>query len=572
MVRMSGNPLSSRRLVVVATGFFIGALIVATRFFHLQVRRHDDYVALAQSQQQTREVLRADRGRIFSQDKTGARYPLAVNKQLVTVYAVPKLIQDPEAAAVALAPILDRSVEELAPHLEKSDDPYELLARGLAESIAERVSSLNLPGVNASREIARSYPASSTAAHLLGFVGYRGDDRVGQYGLEGAYEDVLRGEAGSFVGAKDAKRGKLFTGSQKFTEPQPGADLVLTIDQNVQFKAEAVLAAVVERWKAARGTAIVLDPKTGRILALAGMPGFNPNSYGGVSDIDVFRNYAIQARFEPGSVFKPITMAAGIDAGVVTPSTTYEDTGARTFGRYTIRNFDERSRGVQTMTQVIERSLNTGAVYVEELLGHERFREYVERFGFGRKTGVDLTGEIAGDLANLRTDREVNFATASFGQGIAVTPLELASAIGAIANGGKLMRPYVVDRIVYSDGRETATQPVVAGEPVRRETAALTAAMMVSAVDNGHDRARVPGYSIAGKTGTAQIPKPGEGYEEDFIHSFVGFAPAFDPTVLVLLQIERPRGIAFASNSLTPSFRDLMKFLLDYYEVPPDRK
>lgn len=571
MVRMSGNPSNSRRLIVVAAGFFVGALVIATRFFHLQVRRYDDYVALARSQQQTREVLRAERGRIFSQDKIGARYPLAVNKQFVTVYAVPKLVQDPSAAAVALAPILDRSVEELTLRLEKSDDPYELLARGLDETIAGRISSLNLPGVNAIREIARSYPASSTAAQVLGFVGYRGDDRVGQYGLEGFYEEVLRGAAGSFVGAKDATRGKLFTGSQEFTEPRPGADLVLTIDQNVQFKVEEVLAAVVERWSVTRGTAIVLDPKTGRILALAGTPAFNPNSYGSVSDIDVFRNYAIQARFEPGSVFKPITMAAGIDAGVIAPSTTYEDTGARTFGRYTIRNFDERARGVQTMTQVIEHSLNTGAVYVEELLGHERFRDYVERFGFGRKTGIDLAGEAAGDLANLRTNRDVNFATASFGQGIAVTPLEMASAISAIANGGKLMRPFVVDRIVYPDGRETITQPAVIAEPVGREAAGLTAAMMVSAVDNGYDRARVPGYSVAGKTGTAQIPKPGYGYEEEFIHSFAGFAPAFDPKFLILLEIERPRGIAFASNSLTPSFRDLTKFLLDYYEVPPDR-
>ncbi|MBI2624383.1 penicillin-binding protein 2 [Candidatus Parcubacteria bacterium] len=566
------NPIISRRMLIVAVAFSLSAFAIATRFFHLQVRRHDDYVALARSQQQTRQVLIADRGRIFSQDKTGVRYPLAVNKEFVTVYAVPKVIRDSQAAAVALAPILNISVEELLPRLGKSDDPYELLSRGLDESAAKRIVALNIPGVNTGREIARSYPASSTAAHLMGFVGYRGDNRVGQYGLEGYYEELLRGERGSFSGAKDARRGKLFTGSQEFVDSQAGVDLVLTVDQNVQAKTEEALAMVAEKWGAARGTAIVLEPKTGKVLAMVVWPSFNPNDYGSVTDIGVFSNHAIQARFEPGSVFKPVTMAAGLDAGVITPATTYEDTGARTFGRYTIRNFDELARGVQTMTQVLENSLNTGAVFVEELLGHGRFREYVQRFGFGRKTGVDLTGEVAGDLANLSSSRDINFATASFGQGIAVTPIEIASAIGAIANGGKMMRPYVVDRFVYPDGSETVTRPAVISEPVGKEAAALTTAMMVSAVDNGYARAGLAGYSVAGKTGTAQIPKPGQGYEEDFIHSFAGFAPAFDPRFLILLQIERPRGISFASNSLTTTFRDLTQALLDYYEVPPDRE
>ncbi|MBI4385729.1 penicillin-binding protein 2, partial [Candidatus Parcubacteria bacterium] len=446
-----------------------------------------------------------------------------------------------------------------------------LLGRGLDEIIGDKVLDLNLTGIGTSRELGRYYPASATAAQVLGFVGYRGDERVGQYGLEAFYESWLRGQSGAFVGTKDARLGRLFTGAQQFTAAQAGADLLLTIDQNVQFKAEEILGAVVERWQATRGTALVLEPKTGKVLALANAPSFNPNSYGAVSDIDAFLNYALQARFEPGSIFKPITMAAGIDAGVITPSTVYRDTGERTFGQYTIRNFDLKARGVQTMTQVIEHSLNTGAVFVEELLGRERFREYVERFGFGKKTGVDLAGEISGDLANLFTSRDVNFATAAFGQGIAVTPLEMASAIGAIANGGKLMRPYLVERIEYADGRSATTNPAVMAEPISRETAALTTAMMVSAVENGYDRARIPGYSIAGKTGTAQIPKPGAGYEEDFIHSFVGFAPAFDPRFLILLKIERPRGIEFASNSLTPSFKELTQFLLNYYEIPPDR-
>ncbi|MBI2625619.1 penicillin-binding protein 2 [Candidatus Parcubacteria bacterium] len=571
MPKVSASALSQRRIAILASSFVIVSLVLAGRFFHLQIARHDEYVALARGQQQTREVLAPERGRIFAQDKTGARYPLAVNKPFSTVYAVPKLIQDSGAAAAALAPVLNRSVEDLAERLKKTDDPYELLGRGLDEIIGDKVLDLNLTGIGTSRELGRYYPASATAAQVLGFVGYRGDERVGQYGLEDFYEGWLRGQSGAFVGTKDARLGRLFTGAQQFTAAQAGADLLLTIDQNVQFKAEEILGAVVKRWQATRGTALVLEPKTGKVLALANAPSFNPNSYGAVSDIDAFLNYALQARFEPGSIFKPITMAAGIDAGVITPSTVYRDTGERTFGQYTIRNFDLKARGVQTMTQVIEHSLNTGAVFVEELLGRERFREYVERFGFGKKTGADLAGEISGDLANLFTSRDVNFATAAFGQGIAVTPLEMASAIGAIANGGKLMRPYLVERIEYADGRSATTNPAVMAEPISRETAALTTAMMVSAVENGYDRARIDGYRIAGKTGTAQIPKPGAGYEEDFIHSFVGFAPAFDPRFLILLKIERPRGIEFASNSLTPSFKELTQFLLNYYEIPPDR-
>lgn len=394
------------------------------------------------------------------------------------------------------------------------------------------------------RGIRRFYPHDTFAAHTLGFVGFRGRDRAGQYGVEGFHDEDLH------------------TG-----------DIVLTIDPAIQSYSESVLEALLQRWSAPRGSIIIQDPASGAIMAMASSPSFNPNEYGRFA-YDDFINPNTQEQFEPGSSFKPVTMAAAIDTGAVTPLTTYEDTGAVVIGTYTIKNFNEKANGRQTMKQVLEHSLNTGTIFAQRKTGDDAFLNYLVGFGFGQKTGVDLSGEASGNISNLYQNRAINFATASFGQGIAVTPLQLVMAYSAIANGGKLMKPYVVREALHAGGTSTPTKPVVLGAPISEKTSVQLRSMLVDVVDHGFDKARIKGYDVAGKTGTAQIPDKQGGYLEDkqFIHNFVGFAPAYAPRFVILIKMDRPQGITFAADSLSPVFGDLASFLIRYFKIPPTRQ
>ena len=348
----------------------------------------------------------------------------------------------------------------------------------------------------------------------------------------------------------------------------------MSIDYNIQRKIEILLASAREKWQADSGAILVLEPRTGKILAMAANPVFDPNEFSKEKNFSVFLNPLIESMYELGSVLKPVTMASGLQEKLVQPDTTYEDPGVIKVGGFTIKNFDGKSYKIQTMTQVLEKSLNTGAVYVAKLLGHERQLDYLKKFGFGQKTGIDLPGEVAGKISNLTAGREIDFVTAAFGQGIAVTPLQLAMALGAVANEGKMMKPYVVEKVVDDSGNEINKNPQVVKEVIFKETAEKLTKMLVSAVRNGlENRAGVKGYFVAGKTGTAQIPRrDGPGYSDKVIHSFVGYAPAFNPRFLVLLQLNEPKGNRFASNTLTPVFHDLAEYILNYYEVPPDEK
>ena len=320
------------------------------------------------------------------------------------------------------------------------------------------------------------------------------------------------------------------------------------------------------------GIIIIQDPTTGKILAMADNPSFDPNNY---SDYQpgLFLNKSIQEVFEPGSSYKPITMAMGLDLGKVTPQTTFTDVGFIKAAEYTIKNYSDKVFGTQTMSQVLEKSINTGAMYVENTIGDENFLNYSINTGFGQRTGIDLPGEVNGDITNLYSKRKINYLTASFGQGIAVTPIQLINAYSAIANGGKLMKPYIVEKIIKEGGGEMVTKPEIMSIPFSEKTSNKLKTMLVGVVDNGFDKARINGYDIAGKTGTAQIPDGKGGYEEkEFIHDFLGFAPAYDPKFVILIKMERPKGIQFAADRLSPTFREVAQFLINYYKIPPTRK
>jgi len=553
--------------------FLAGGILL--RFFSLQIRQHIFFEGLASSQQDLMQKINPRRGEIFIQEKDNLWHPVATNRNFKEVFLVPYEVTDVEAVSQQLAPLLNLPVEKIAAKLKNLKDPYELLKNKVDEETAEKIKQLGLAGVYLRDENWRWYPQGSLASHILGFVGLKNEGKIGQYGLEQYYEEELRGQSGFLKSQKDAVGRWLLMHDYDLEKAQDGVNLYLTIDQNIQYILEQKLKNVMEKWGASGACGIVMDPKTGALKAMVSLPNFDPNNYKEVSSVSVFLNSCTQKNYEPGSIFKPIVVAAGLDTGKITPETTFVDEGLVKIGGYTITNAQNKKYGLSTMTNVLEKSINTGVVFIQRLIGGEIFRQYIEAFGFGEPTGIDLAGEAKGDLKNVQKEkREINFATAAFGQGISATPLQMATAISAIANNGKLMKPYLVEKKVFSDGREEITQPEIIRQVISPKIAGQLTAMLVSTVRHGYDKIKIKNYYIAGKTGTAQIPNEnGSGYlPNETNHSFIGFAPAYNPKFLIFLKIERPHGIEFASESLAPVFSELAQYLFSYYEIPPEQE
>ncbi len=543
---------------------------VAVRLFFLQVMQHGVYAANAQKQHQVQTELFPRRGEIFIQEKGDQWHPLAVNRNFKTVFLVPKEVVDQAMVAESLAPLVGVDQEIILKKVSNANDPYEPLKSKLDDETAAKIESLKLAGIYLIDENWRWYPQGNLAAHVLGFVGRRDEARLGQYGLEQYYEMELQGQRGFLSSEKDALGRWLLLGDYSREQEQDGTDLYLTLDQNIQYALQQKIKGLAEKWQASGACALVLEPKTGAIRAMVSWPDFDPNNYQVASSTNVFINSCVQQLYEPGSIFKPIVMAAGLDSAKISPQTTFVDKGILSIGGYTIQNSQQKVYGVSTMTQVLEKSINTGVVFVEQLIGGELFKKYIEAFGFGEMTGVDLAGEVSGNLKNIRENREINYATAAFGQGVSMTPLGMALAISAIANDGKLMKPFMVEKMVMANGEEKKTEPQVWRQVITPATAAKLTAMLVSTVRNGYDKIKIANYFVAGKTGTAQIATQ-QGYSEtETNHSFVGYAPAYNPKFLILIKLEKPQGIEFASESLAPAFGELTQYLLNYYEIPPE--
>jgi len=502
-------------------------------------------------------------------------FPVAINKDFYKVYAVPKDIKAKEETADLLAPLLNIDSATIKERINKIDDPYEPLKNKVDEIVVDKIKDLNLEGINFEIQPRRYFPSNEMACHLIGFVRQpEGEKGEGQYGIEESYQEKLAGKTGRALMEKDSKGQFIPTSKEIIEKPEDGADVVLTIDSNIQIFAEQKLKEYIDDFDATGGNIVVMEVKTGKILAMVSSPKFNPNEYGSIKNISVFMNSAVQSLYEPGSVFKPITMAAALDKGVVTPQTTYNDTGKVEISGKIIENALRKGEGVQNMTEVLEKSLNTGAVFAQQKLGKDDFKEYVEKFGFADKTGIDLKGEVKGNTANLETKRDFELANISFGQGIAVTPIQLVVAFGALANDGILMRPYVVDRIVYSNNKEEITKPSEIRRVISSSAASRITAMLVSVVENGHtQRAGVEGYQIAAKTGTAQIPDPTtkKYLETETIHTVLGYFPAFDARFSMLVRIDKPVGVKYAESTSAPLFGEIAKYILNYYEIPPSK-
>lgn len=547
-----------------------GAAIVS-RLFFLQILERKLYGAQALGQQVAFNNITGSRGQIFcvsSQETKGSKASgevksLAINKDSWTISANPKDILDQQAFADILSKSISQTPEQIIAKLN-SQDSYVVIEKGLSSAELNKIKELNLKGLSWQSSSDRFYPQGTMAAETLGFLGGSGS---GQYGIEGYYDDILKGKPG----IQEQKSGLDSIFSNESQISLDGSDIYLTIDYNIQFQAETLLKQQEKKNDIDSGQIIVLKPDTGKILALANFPNFDPNQYSKEDDLSIFQNSAVQKLFEPGSIMKPFTMAAALNEGKITPETTYFDTGVVTFGTKTIHNFQNEEYGLQTMTQVLENSINTGAVFAEQQIPHKTFFSYLDKFGFFKKTGIDIQGEAYSQNSNLKNGPDMNYATASFGQGIELTPIQIARGFCAIANGGKLVKPYIVDKIV-SGQDETYTKPQVSEPVVSRQTISELNSMLINVVDKGFNSvAKIPGYYLAGKTGTAQVPlKNGKGYETDkTIQSFVGYGPAFKPQFLILVKLDNPK-VPKSALSAVPVFKELAQYIINYWQIPPD--
>jgi stage V sporulation protein D (sporulation-specific penicillin-binding protein) len=586
VTKLSSKNGNTTRINIFLIAVFLIIILVVYRLFDLTFIRHSTLTKLAQSQYTNPSALLLGRGNIYFSDlSSNTKKIAATNKKSYYLYLNKNLDLDIKTIST-LASILKEDASILESQLSQippKEKTYFVIARNLTKEQSDLIGKLKIDGLNIAPEIDRFYPQTTMAAHTLGFVGFNGEQRVGQYGVESFYDNILSGTEKTqnflsggvyssilkFLGLENAEN-KAET--EKNLSGTTGSDIVLTIDPNIQSLVESKLNALLKKWNAPSGSIIVQEPNTGKILAMAASPSFDPNNYSAYR-LEDFINPNVQEIFEPGSSFKSITMAAAIDTGAVTPETTYYDAGEVKIGGYSIKNFNEKANGTQTMRQVLQHSLNTGAIFAQERTGDDNFLNYVVNFGFGQKTGIDLSGEVSGNISNLYSGRKINFATASFGQGIAVTPIQLINAYSAIANGGKLMRPYVVKEIIHPDGTHQRIEPQIIGSPITQKTSNQLKSMLVDVVEKGFDKARIKGYDVAGKTGTAQIPDEKGGYlgDNQFIHNFVGFAPAYAPRFTILIKMDRPKGIKFAADSLSPVFGDIARFLLRYFNIPPTR-
>lgn len=552
------------------------AALILLRLFVISVAQHSYYTAQADSQHSYYQKLNPVRGEILITDHFSNKpYPVATNTQKDLVYAVPKDIKDPQAVADTLSKIISVDAKDIYAKITDPHRAYVPIKKMLSDDESKAINNAKLAGIYLDQESVRDYPEGEFLAQVLGYLGYKDDtdQKVGLYGLEKYFEKELAGVPG-VISTQADKSGAWITGSDReFIPAQDGTTLSLTIDRAIQFKVESVLKDTVQKHGADSGTIIVEDPKTGAILAMSTYPSFDPNEYNKVKDPSVFQNLATIQNYEPGSTMKAITMATGIDMGLVNPSTTYNDTGVVDISGYKIKNSDGKAHGVVPMTTVLDESLNTGAIFVEQQIGNQKFADKLKAFGFGQPTNIELP-ESVGNIKTLQNPNiDINFYTASFGQGISVTPIQMIQAYSALANGGKMMQPYIIDSRVYPDGRAEKTEPKLVSQIISERTATLISGMLVDVVENGHGKkAAVKGYYIGGKTGTAQVAEGGSYVQNNNIGSFIGYGPIENPKFVMAVIINRPRDVKYAETTAAPTFGELANFILNYYNIPPTRK
>lgn len=575
--------------------FLLGFAGVAFRLFDTQVLDHDHFRRLAEAQQLRADEIPAERGKIYSSGGV-----LAANEEAYLVFANPQEVEDARAAAGKIAPILledprffsynlvpggtaspkeylTARIEEL---LSKEDKRWVLLARKIPAQLVQRLRDSEIAGLGFQTDPRRFYPEGSLAASVLGFVAFdeNGKDQ-GYNGLEGYYDGDLRGKAGRLVRSYSSDQNPILVGEVSSLEAQNGADLYLTVNRGIQSILDQKIEEGVKRYDAKSGSFVVLEPSTGKILAMGNYPRFDPgnfNPYVSPSKKSSkwepeFRNTAVASAYEPGSVMKPVTIASALEVGAIDPSWTFNDSGPLKIGAATINTWDGQHWNEQTLSQLLQKSNNIGAALVAQETGAEALRSYFLNFGFGSQLGIDLEGEEAGLVKPLKEWRAVDLATAGFGQGIAITPLHLASAYATIANGGVMMKPYLVEQIADRSGREVRFSPQPVRRVVSEKTADVVTELIRSAVEGGESVIlRGIEYRVAGKTGTAQIPVGGKYDPNKTNVTFVGF-PFKDKSFVMVIRLEEPSSSTFSATTVVPLWVEAFRQIAPLMGVLPDR-
>jgi len=559
--------------------FVLGALLLVVRLYFLQVIHGNDYKkqAVAEYVEQSPEV--GDRGNIFFTTKDGELVSAAVMQTGWRVAIDPQELKDPASVYDKLNAITPIDKTRFFNDAAKTTDPYEEVGFNVSDTAGDAIAALDITGVILAADQWRFYPAADLASQALGFVGYSGTStvKVGVYGLERSWQSTL---AETSSGLYVNPFAEIFTNIESLVSTDPSAhqgSIVTSIEPNVQSQLEKTLADVMKTYSPDFAGGIIMDPHTGEIYAIGGEPSFDPNNYGDVANPEDYQNKLVEGRYELGSIMKPLTMAAGIDSGAVTAATTYNDTGCITVSTYKVCNYDLKARGVIPMQQILSQSLNVGASWVATKTGYPTFTKYMNAYGFGQKTNIDLPNEVTGDLSNLGTGNgpAVNYDTAAFGQGIAVSPIEMVRALSALANGGVLPNPHVVTGIKYESGLTRSIDPGQGPRVLSATTTSIVTNMLITVFDDSllNGALKQQHYSFAAKTGTAQIPMPGGGYYpgDIYLHSFFGYFPAHNPRFIIFLFAWKPVGQEYASATLAQPFMDIAQFLINYYNIPPDR-
>ncbi len=626
------------RLWLLKGFFVLFGVVIVMRLGVLQVVNAGFYQSLAEGQHSFYEELFAERGDIYMRDlKDGSVSAVATNELRAFVFADPRKIQDPKETARKIAGILGYEIideeaqdgvevlpqEEvggvervagllnevvnenesqatitnegegnevmevvvtdegpseyqlLLQRLSKKDDPYEPVARSVSEKTLQRILDLELDGIYYIYQSARAYPEDGVGGHVIGFLGRAEDDSAkGYYGIEGYFDEFLGGVDGFMNSKADASGRWIGVGGRQFQPAVDGGDIVLTIDRNIQYNVCRILSDAIARFQADGGSVVILEPDTFKVLAMCNVPDFDPDRYAQVEDGRVYQNVATLGAYEPGSVFKPIVVASALDSGAISPEMTFADTGEVRIGVDTIRNSDLKAHGIVTMTEILEQSLNTGMVYIMRLMGADVMKDYLYKFGFNKLTEIELQSEARGSLASLDEVSEIYPATASFGQGILVTPIQLAVAYNVLASEGVYRKPSIVEEKRSVDGLIEQWSLEDGVRIISEKTAATITAMMTSVIENGqanlasHER-----HYLAGKTGTAQVARTdGRGYDPNHTKAtFAGYGPTDNPRFTVVVLIDRPRTSPWAASTAAPVFSEIVDYLVKYMNVSPTK-
>lgn len=563
------------RIRIITAVILCLAVVLIARLYQIQVLHHEQYAEKAEAQYvyTVQEVY--ERGSVFMTTREDELVSAATIKAGYVLAVDPSVIQDIDTAWSVVGPHVGITEELFKVRAALPNRTYVEIEPRLSEASADTIASANITGLYLYRNQWRFYPGDGLAARTIGFIGHGTSDTIeGRYGLERYYEDTLTRETDALSINFFAE---IFTnlGEYVFETAEAGSgDIVTSLEPTVARMLQQVLQQTNDEWNSRLTGGIIINPQTGAIYALDAVPTFDLNDRSEAT-IDDFRNPLVEDVYEMGSIIKPLTVAAGLDADAITPETTYYDSGKLELDTFTIGNFDGKGRGYVDMQEVLSQSLNTGVAFIVDTMGKDAFRSYFTALRLGSETGIDLPNESYGLVQNLQSPRDIEYATASFGQGIALTPIATVRALSTLANGGRLITPHIVTSVQYTNG---TTRPVRYPDNTQvfsAETSETISRMLTTVVDDALQGGTValPRHTVAAKTGTAQIPDSVNGgyYDDRFLHSFFGYFPAYEPEFLIFLYTIEPKGVRYASETLTDPFMELTRFLINYYSVPPDR-